>query len=46
MLMEESDPYVLPLEKIYLAQENRKLFAYCVMGNERVFRQVFNFLKA
>lgn len=45
MLREEIDPFVLPLEKIYLAQENRKLYAYCVIGNERVVKQVFDLVK-
>ena len=29
---------VLPIEKIYLAQENRKMFAFCTNGCERVVR--------
>lgn len=45
VLVEELDSFVLPLEKIYLAQENRKLYAYCITGNERVVKQVFDFLK-
>ena len=27
--MKEIDQYVMPLERIYIAQENKKLFAFC-----------------
>jgi len=40
------DEFVLPLEKIYLAQENRKLFAFCTIGNAKVVSTLFTFLKA
>ena len=40
------EQYVLPIEKIYLAQENRKLFAFCTSGNERVLRMIYGFLLA
>lgn len=36
---------MLPLEKIYLAQENKKLYAFCVPGNEKSIRYVFSMLK-
>ena len=39
------EPYVLPLEKIYIAQENRKLFAFCVQGNDKVTKIIFSLLK-
>lgn len=32
------DEYVLPLEKIYLPQENRKMFAFCTNGNDKVVK--------
>lgn len=37
---------MLPLEKICLAQECRKLYAYCTVGNSKVVSILFDFLKA
>ena len=44
--MGEIDQYVLPLEKIYIAQENKKLYAFCTSGNKGVVRLLFELLKA
>ena len=37
---------MLPLEKIYIAQENKKLYAFCTSGSEKVARLIFELLKA
>lgn len=38
------EEHVLPLEKIVLAQECRKYYAYCTKGNLRVVSLLFDFL--